>query len=78
MGKGSKGNGKLERRGGGGRRDESQDQRQADRRLGDRRMKDRRLRRRRAVVCSRCGSTLSQNDFCSNCQVRVIRIRKRS
>jgi len=74
----SKGNGKVNKRRGEGRRDESLNRRQNDQRVGDRRLADRRVGKRRKVNCPTCGFPLSPKDVCSRCQVRVIRIRKRS
>jgi len=73
-----KGNGKVSRRKGQGRRDESLNRRQIDRRVGARLHEDRRVGRRRKINCPTCGFPLSQKDVCSRCQIRVIRIRKRS
>ncbi|HXC61271.1 MAG TPA: hypothetical protein VNV63_01235 [Nitrospiria bacterium] len=57
------------------RRDESEDRRAKERRKAERRSHDRREGNRRLEICPTCGRVLTPSGYCSNCKVRVIKIR---
>jgi len=57
------------------RRDPLNDPRQGDRRNRDQRKGERRVAGRRTDFCPTCGGQLTPTDYCSSCQVRVVKIR---